>query len=171
MDTKSEDIMFKRLKPDFYLKHYTQITPEWLKENNVKFILSDLDGTLSSQDKEETGEFEKWYKSIEKAGTGLIVISNNTQERVDEFIHKYKIVGLGDCKKPSSRKIEENFMEKGLNPETTILLGDQIFTDVWCGKKIGIRTALVDSIPGNELWHRKLKVPLEKILMKGWRLI
>ena len=162
--------MFKRFKPNFYYQHYTELTPEWLIKQKVKFILADLDGTLAPDGEKEGEEFAAWYKSIEQAGVGLIVVSNNAQARVDDFVARYKIVGFGKCQKPLPKKIQEQLFYKGLNPETTLFLGDQLFTDIWCANKLGLRSVMVESIPGKEDTFRKMKRVVEHTLLKRWKM-
>lgn len=152
------------------MNHFTDLSPQWLQEKNVKFILADLDGTLAPQDAEAGEDFNAWLQSIQANGVGLIIVSNNAQQRVDAFVAKHKLVGLGACKKPRTKVIEEQLFYKGLNPETTLFLGDQLFTDVWCGNTLGVTTVLVDSIPGKEDVFRKVKRKLEQYLLKRWNM-
>ena len=159
--------MLNKIKPDFYQLHYTKLTPEWLLAQNVKFILADLDGTLAPQDEGADEAFGLWLDAIQKAGVGLIIVSNNGQERVDEFVLKHKI---GQCKKPLARVIEARLFHKGLAPETTLFLGDQLFTDIWCAKKLGVRSVLVESIRGKEDAFRQLKRVAENYLLKRWKM-
>lgn len=161
--------MRQKFQPDYLFSHYTAITPDWLQEQNIKFILSDLDGTLAAQDEQESSAFTQWYKSIEASGTGLIVVSNNHPDRVDAFIQRHKLVGIGHCQKPFPKKIRETYVNRGLEVQTTLFLGDQVFTDVLCGKLLGVRTALVEPIPGMEPWVTKSKRGIEKILRKRWK--
>lgn len=158
-----------RWKPNYIFQHYTDITPSWCVKEKVKFILSDLDGTLAAWNEGADDTFVSWYKSIEEVGTGLIVVSNNNEKRVQEFVNVCKLVGYGNCKKPSTHKIQKELFDKGLEKETTIFLGDQLFTDVWCGKKLGIRTALVSPLGDYEPIQTSSKRWLETIVKKTWK--
>lgn len=167
---KSGDDLLEQFQPNFYYTHYTQLTPDWLNEQGVKFILADLDGTLAPQDEAAGEAFDGWLSAIQEAGVGLVIVSNNTQKRVDAFVSRHKIVGLGDCKKPRTKTIEEKLFYKGLQPETTIFLGDQLFTDIWCANKMALRSVLVNSIPGKEDAFRKVKRSAENYLLKRWKM-
>lgn len=149
---------------------YTSLTPEWLTAHKIKFILSDLDGTLAPHNEQEEETFAAWYKSIEQVGVGLIIVSNNDHKRVDDFVVRHKIVGVGRCKKPNTKTIEEAFFYKGLHPDTTLFMGDQLFTDIWCANKLQVRSVLVDWIPGEEDLLLKIKRVAERYLLKGWNL-
>lgn len=148
---------------------YKEITPEWLQKQNVKFILSDLDATLTKHNclhnEEEAAQFRVWYNSIEKAGVGLIVVSNNKQEHVDCFVSQYKLVGIGNCKKPSIQKIQHELFQKGLSPSHSLFIGDQLFTDWLCAKQLGVSFAYIQPISSEEPFFIRLKRKIEKQLL------
>lgn len=156
-------------KPNYIFQHYTEITPAWCVQEKVKFILSDLDGTLVAWNESADETFVSWYKSIEEVGVGLIVVSNNNNKRVQEFVDVCKLVGYARCNKPSTKKIQQELFDKGLQRDTTIFLGDQLFTDVWCGKKLGVRTALVSPLGDYEPIQTSSKRWLEKVVKKTWK--
>ena len=159
----------KNWKPTFVFNHYTEITPEWCVEQKVKFILSDLDGTLVGWNEKADRTFVEWYRSIEKVGVGLIIVSNNEESRVQEFAKVCTLVAYSKCHKPFTEKIQKEIIERGLVKETAIFLGDQLFTDVWCGNKLGIRTALVSPLGDFEPIETRCKRWMEKLVRKTWR--
>ena len=57
----------------------------------------------------------------------------------------------------------------GTNKENTLFVGDQLFTDIWGAKRIGIRNILVKPINKNEEIQIVLKRYLEKIILKEYR--
>lgn len=162
--------MIKNLKPDYWFTHYRQIDTKWMIEHGFRTILSDLDETLATHDTPYNEEFSNWYKQLERDGFALIIISNNTQKRVDEFVTPFSIVGYGKCKKPGTEIIEQQLFYKGLDPNTTLFLGDQIFTDMWCAHRLGIKKALVKPLGGTESkWFMKCKRKLENYIIKKWK--
>ena len=46
------------------------------------------------------------------------------------------------------------------------MIGDQIFTDVWGGNRIGVKTVLVTPINKKESVFTKVKRPFEKIILR-----
>lgn len=160
-----------KLKPDFYFEKYSDITKDWLLRNNIRTVLSDLDGTLVEHNQGMDKEFEDWYENVlQQVDCTIIIASNNTQERVDLFTNPKKLVGYGKCSKPFGNKITQELILKGLNPETTLFLGDQVFTDIWIGKKLGMKTALVKPLGEYEPMVTKVKRGIEKMLLKWWGL-
>ena len=53
--------------------------------------------------------------------------------------------------------------------ETTIFIGDQLFTDVYGAKRSGIRNILVEQIDKKEEIQIVLKRVLERIVMRAYR--
>ncbi|WP_018922763.1 YqeG family HAD IIIA-type phosphatase [Salsuginibacillus kocurii] len=157
------------LKPDFELHHFSDITSDWLKQHNISTIFSDLDSTLAVHDQPGEQEVNEWIQSLSHHGAQLVVVSNNSDERVDKFCDPFGIPGFGDCKKPSPSIIKQHMKEMKVEPESSLFLGDQLLTDVWCGKRLKMKTALVKPIgrehePIQIVWKRKL----EYWIKKGW---
>jgi HAD superfamily phosphatase (TIGR01668 family) len=158
----------KKLKPTYFFDHFSNIQGKWLQEQNIKTIISDLDSTLAPDGKDADESFQLWLNMLEQHEIALIIVSNNHQKRVDSFLTKYKLVGYAKCGKPSIAKIDKELFQKGLEPSTTLFLGDQLFTDMWCGNNLGIQTALVKPIPGHEPWTIRMKRTVEKFIIKNW---
>ena len=56
----------------------------------------------------------------------------------------------------------------GTTPETTLFVGDQIFTDIWGANRANIHSILVKQIASHEEIQIVLKRFLEKIVLKGY---
>lgn len=156
-------------KPDFLFEHFSNITPKWLNENNITSIFSDLDSTLAAHNQNGDKSVINWINRLKKENIQLIIISNNSQERVDAFTKNINIAGYGRMNKPSTRKIIKIMEKHKIDPNKSIFLGDQIFTDVLCGKRLGMKTVLVKPVePEHEPWNITLKRKLETIIRSRW---
>ncbi len=49
-------------------------------------------------------------------------------------------------------------------PAESVMVGDQIFTDVIAGNRAGLRTFMVEKLYKPEIWYVMLKRPFEKIV-------
>lgn len=156
----------KKFKPDYKFAHFTEINKEWLVENEIELILSDLDGTLAAWNELGGEVFEKWLAELHAVNIELFIVSNNSQTRVDSFVNYYGINGIGQCKKPSKGAIFNVLKDKGINPFNVLFLGDQVFTDVMTGKKLGTKTAMVSPFVGEyEPFRTSCKRWLERIVL------
>ncbi|WP_096201095.1 YqeG family HAD IIIA-type phosphatase [Bacillus sp. FJAT-45350] len=161
----------KYFKPDYEIQHFSELTKEWLNERNIKAIFSDLDSTLAIHDHEHgSEELGHWIEMLKENNVTLFIVSNNSQGRVDRFVAPYGIHGLGMSGKPGITRIEKEMNKLGEKSETSLFLGDQIFTDVWCGKRLNMTTVLVHPIGReHEPWNITLKRKLETLIKKRWK--
>lgn len=135
------------LKPDYNLKSIYDIDLDELKNQGVKGMLFDLDSTLmaskSGTYKEET---LNWLEKV-KSNFFMAVVSNNKNP---EYIKK--VEGISDfpvlfrANKPSDKPAREFLKKYNIDPKDCVLVGDRPLTDILCGKFLGCKTILVDSI-------------------------
>lgn len=162
-------ILMKYFKPDFELDHFSKMDANWLEHHRVKTIFSDLDSTLAIHDEPGGDDLRTWIQMLKNHHVKLVIASNNSQGRVDRFCKPFGIIGFGKCAKPAPYKLRKHMDEIGASTETSIFLGDQLFTDVWCGKLLNIRTVLVKPIgKEHEPIQIVLKRKLETIVKKRW---
>ncbi len=67
--------------------------------------------------------------------------------------------------KPKAAGYQRAMKVMGTKPESTMFVGDQLFTDIWGAKKAGIETFLVKPIHPKEEIQIVLKRYLEKIVL------
>lgn len=67
--------------------------------------------------------------------------------------------------KPNPKNYRQAFAEMGTNENTTLFVGDQIFTDVWGANKAGLYSILVKPIHPKEEIQIVLKRYLERIVL------
>ncbi|MBU8907531.1 YqeG family HAD IIIA-type phosphatase [Desertibacillus haloalkaliphilus] len=156
-------------KPDIEIHHFSDLSADVLVKNNIKTIFSDLDSTLAIHDQPGDKELEGWVKMLKENDITLIIASNNNQDRVDAFVKPYNITGFGKCKKPLTSVLEQKMKQLGIQKQTSLFLGDQLLTDVWCGKRLNIKTALVKPLGReHEPWNITLKRQIEKLIRLRW---
>ena len=135
------------LKPDYNIKSIYNIDLDKLKSQGITAILFDLDSTLmASKSASYTQETIDWL-TIVKSQFFIGVVSNNKNE---EYISKVKAISdfplLFRASKPSIKQVKKFLTEYNLSPQNCVLVGDRPLTDILCGKRLGCKTILVDSI-------------------------
>ncbi len=135
------------LKPDYNLKNIYEINLEELKQRGIKNILFDLDSTImQSKTASYTEKTLEWLKKVRK-DFFIAVLSNNHNE---EYIAKVKPITdfpMVFCAAKPDTKAAENFLkDNNLKVSETVIVGDRPLSDIWCGKRLGCMTILVDSI-------------------------
>lgn len=155
--------------PDAFFQSIYDITPEFLKENGIRAIVSDIDNTLVTyDDPEPTERLLVWFKSLSDAGIKLAFISNNNGERVELFNSSLGYVSFSNAHKPCKKTMLRAIDALGEGSEHTAALGDQILTDILAGKLCGIFTVLVPPIKDKTNLFFKTKRLLERKTVKKY---
>lgn len=158
----------KYFKPNYYFKHYSDIKGNWLTKEGITTILSDIDSTLAPHNELGDESLLNWIGEMKKYGVEIICISNNTAERAKVFSEAHGIKAIGNCSKPNTTKIEEFIKKEEIDKKKVAVLGDQLFTDIWVGKRLGVKTVLVHPIGTHQPIGIKLKRIIEKTWIKKW---
>jgi len=161
--------MFNKFKPDFTFNTYKDVTPEFLKEQGIDAVLSDIDNTLAPYEQAEPDEnIIAWVNSLKENGIGLALISNNHTDRVEIFNKTLGLPAYPDSGKPGSKYLKLALSELGSEAERAAVLGDQLFTDAYAGKRMGMKAIIVPPINDKKTLFFKLKRALEKPIMKSY---
>ena len=132
------------LKPDYNLK---SINFDELKQLGIKAVLFDLDSTLmASKSAVYSDEMVAWLKKLQE-DFFVAVVSNNKNPDYIEQVKKISFFPmLFNAGKPRTNAVKNFLNEHNLNISECVLVGDRPLTDVLCGKNLGCKTILVDSI-------------------------
>lgn len=158
--------MSKSLVPDFVFDKYSDVTVEFLKEHNIKALLSDVDNTLSPYEHDVPNkEVLSWIENLRQNGIKIALVSNNNYERLNKYNENMKLVAFADAGKPSRKCYFKAAKELGVDIKECAVLGDQLLTDCWSARRVKIPCIIVPPINDKrDLFHR-FKRALEKPFM------
>jgi HAD superfamily phosphatase (TIGR01668 family) len=155
--------------PEYRFPTFDKASAEFLSEIGVKGIVLDIDNTLEPYENALPGEHVvAWLNSLKAAGIKAAIVSNNHRERVDLFNGEISLPAYSKAKKPFKKNILNAMRDMGTEPENTILMGDQVFTDVWGAHNAKIRAILVLPIKDKRDIFTKFKRLLEKPILKKY---
>lgn len=161
-------IWMKNLKPDMMLDSIYDIDYIKLKNLNKKGLLIDLDNTLIEWDKRKAEEkLINWLLHTQKEGFKICIISNNTEDRVIEFIGDLEIPTIHKALKPMRKSFNKGIGILGLKKQEIAVVGDQVFTDILGGNRTGLYTILVKPMGGKEFWWTTIVRKIEKIVLRN----
>lgn len=121
------------------------LTDLW--EQGIRGIITDLDNTLVSAGTPlATPELIKWLDELQELGFKVVVLSNNGEARVSKFAAPLGIPFVYGARKPRSAAFHRALSILNLEPEQTVVMGDQLLTDVLGGNRLGLYTVLVQPI-------------------------
>ncbi len=149
--------MKKFFRPDYSFDNIFDITPQFLKDLQIKALVADLDNTIADYDTPvPTPEIISWFEKLHSAGIKISIVSNNGRARVEKFCND---LGVVECYwksgKPSNKTILRAIEKLGCAKENVAMLGDKISTDVLGARFSGIVMIKVRSI--KPLWKRSIK--------------
>lgn len=154
--------MFKQLYPYKYIDSIFDLPLETLKKKGIRGLIFDIDNTLSPYDCPEPDEkTRQFFARAQRLGFSVCLLSNNSKERVFLYNRQIKVYTVARAAKPLRHGMKQALKKLRLSPAQVLFVGDQIFTDVWCGNRCGIRTVLVTPCSDKDEWITKIKRGLE----------
>jgi len=159
--------MKARLKPDLYLSSVYELNTDILKERGISGIIVDIDNTLVPWDAKEPDErASNLICSLASQGFKICILSNNTRKRVEEFNKCLNLPAIHKAVKPRKGAFRKAMKLMGTNERNTAVIGDQLFTDIYGGNRLGLYTILVTPMSVKEfLWTRFVR-KLEAVVME-----
>lgn len=160
--------MQNTLKPDLFLNSVYELDIEILKKNHIKGIIVDIDNTLVSWDTCEPDEIcMTFIQRLASNGFQLCILSNARKKRVELFNQKLSLPAIHNAGKPFKRSFANAMRLMGTDSGNTAVIGDQLFTDILGGKRLGLFTILVAPISAKELLWTKFMRKLEKRIISS----
>lgn len=157
--------VFTCFYPDIYLDSVYEIDFEELYRKGFRGVIFDIDNTLVPHGAPADGRSIALFKELQKIGFESVLLSNNKEPRVKSFNDKVHSRYLYKAGKPAKKGYLVAMELMGTRTDTTLFVGDQLFTDVWGAKRAGILTYLVKPIHPKEEIQIVLKRRLERIIL------
>lgn len=136
------------LIPRGFYPSVTAIDPQALAARGIRLVLADLDNTLVPYGVlTPSREVSQWMADLEQAGIRLFLLSNSRKpSRPSSFAQAAGIPYQGHSGKPKRGGYLSAMARMGCTPEQTVMVGDQIFTDVLGANRSGVTPLLVKPI-------------------------
>ena len=155
--------------PNGYFNKVSEISLEYLKENNIKGLILDVDNTLIDYYRNISEETIKWANNLKQNGIKMCILSNsNKHEKVKEVAGKlgleYSYFGM----KPLKRGFKKAKEMLDLENVEIAAVGDQIFTDVLGANRMKMYSILVEPIEEKDIFVTLIKRPIENYIKKQY---
>lgn len=162
--------MLTVLCPNQMAKSVLDINLDDLADRGIGGFIIDLDNTLMGWDSDEMSpQVRDWVAEVRERGFGLCIASNALNDRVRSVAHTLRTPFIAKAVKPRKRAFKEALRLLGVAPEEAAVIGDQIFTDVLGGNRMGIYTILIQPISKNELRTTKMVRCVERRVLSRLR--
>ena len=155
--------------PEYIFQAFDDATPDFLACIGVKGVVLDIDNTLEPYENATPGKrVTDWLDAIKKIGIKASIVSNNCKERVEVFNADIGIPAYFKAAKPFKKNVINAMNDMGTTSKDTILIGDQVLTDVWAAHNAGIRAILVPPIKDKRDLFTRFKRLLERIVIRKY---
>ena len=157
--------IFRAMKPEKVYKSLAEMPWDILAQEGIRTALLDFDNTLGPDHATEPEEYSyNCIKLIQEQGIRCCLVSNAKSGRSAKIAEMLDIPCVTFAKKPGTSGVLKAIELMGSNKQESVMVGDQIFTDVIAGNNSGVRTFMVEKLHKHEAWYVMLKRPLEKIV-------
>lgn len=138
------------------------IDPEALARRAIRGVIVDLDNTLVAWGETRPDpRLKGWLEALARHGLRACIASNALEGRARAFAQAAGVPVIPKAGKPRARAFLRAMEVLGTAPETTAVVGDQLFTDILGGNRLGCWTILVAPVNPREFPGTRLTRLLE----------
>lgn len=158
--------MLKSLYPYEYLTSVFTIDYEKLRNKGYKGLIFDIDATLVPHGRPATPEIEALFRELHQLGFKTLLLSNNSDERIREFIANIDTQYIPLADKPKTDNYIKAVEMLGLPKNQVLMIGDQLFTDILGANRSGIASILVQFLMQENETKIGKKRMVERFILK-----
>ncbi len=137
-----------------------------LKALGIRGFILDLDNTIIPWDSKEMSlEITAWIQMLKTEGFQICIVSNNYDKRVKAIAALFAIPYISRAYKPLKGGFRHGLEVMDLNPKEVAVIGDQMFTDMLGGNRLGLYTIWVKPLNAKEFFGTRISRQFEKIVV------
>lgn len=157
------------LRATRYVASLPQVSVDELVDAGVRLVLLDRDNTCVPRDADvPPAEVMTWLDRAREAGLRLCLVSNNFHSsQVRASAAQMGVEAVDHAMKPLPFALVRAMRLMGAVPGETVMIGDQVFTDVCAGSLAGVRTILVRPQSRRDLWYTHVFRVFERLALRG----
>ena len=158
--------------PHRYAHSVLEVLPDELHSRGIEGVILDLDNTLVRWAREElTEDILAWIAALRVANIRFCLLSNSVlSRRVERVAEVFGCPNIRKAQKPRADGFHRAMKAMNTTPATTAIIGDQMFTDILGGNRVGIYTIMVKPMSKGEfVYTRLVHRPPETLLLRLFR--
>jgi HAD superfamily phosphatase (TIGR01668 family) len=156
--------MLRLLCPNRIVLVSYEIDAVYLQKQQLAGVIVDLDNTIIAWGSPTLPEATiNWVKKLQAAGIKVCLLSNNRGPRVGRIANILKVPFVSKACKPRALGFRQAVRVMNLLPRQVAVIGDQIYTDILGGNRIGCHTIWVTPLSTKEFFGTKITRRLEKL--------
>lgn len=145
-----------------------EIDVSFYEKHKIKYILCDLDNTLDAYyEKTPTIAAKNYFEMLKQHGIELIVVSNNSNQRVSLYANDLGARYIARAGKPFIRKTKKFLNDNKIDFDLCLAIGDQVFTDIVYSNRLKIKSILCDNLVSKDQFVTKINKSFDKFFRKS----
>lgn len=162
--------MYRLLTPHQAVESLFDIDFDALAAAGVRGIIFDLDNTIIPWDScVMCPAIEEWLRGVLARDFRVAIVSNNWHSRVREIADRFGLPFVSRAYKPAKTGFRRALAALGLEPGEVAVVGDQLFTDVLGGNRLGLRTIWVKPLTAHEFIGTRIHRRFERLAVRMLR--
>ena len=154
------------LRPTSYARRIEEIDIESLRADGIRGVIIDLDNTLVGYRlNEPDAKVAAWLDEATRSGFQAIIVTNNATDWALQTAKNLGVPCIPNARKPLLRGFHAALAALGTSNDETVVIGDQVFTDVLGAKRFGMKVILTEPIVPREEWWMRLTRFLERLVL------
>ncbi|QDR80316.1 YqeG family HAD IIIA-type phosphatase [Sporomusa termitida] len=159
--------MLKLLTPCLVVNTIYDINLALLKQRGIRGIIFDLDNTIVAWNSPELGpDMRAWLQQLSGHELKVCLLSNNGNKRVKAIADQCGAPFVARALKPARTGFRQAVHTLGLTPAEVAVVGDQLFTDMLGGNRLGLFTIWVQPLASQEFIGTKITRQFEKLAIR-----
>ena len=146
------------LSPKRYVSRVERIDLDALWAAGKRAIMLDRDNTLVPRDRAcAPDSVAAWLDRARELGFKLYMVSNNWhRDQVERSAAELGLDSICFACKPLPFALTRALARLGVAREAAVLIGDQLYTDVWSANLAGVDSILVKPQTHVDLWYTRI---------------
>jgi HAD superfamily phosphatase (TIGR01668 family) len=154
------------LRPDAFADRLSAISLDDLQTQGVRGLIVDLDNTLVGYGLEEIVAADAaWIRQAKDRGLEVVMLSNNFTGRVARVSGELGIRAVPSALKPSPLGFWRALDMLGTAKADTVVIGDQLFTDVLGSRFAGLRVILTRPLVAHDWYGTRVLRFFERLII------
>jgi len=150
--------------PDLEAATLSDVSLEDLWARGFRGIILDLDNTVCGYHESTLAPgVSEWVLAAKARGFALAMVSNNFRERVAAFGAQLDVPAVPSALKPLPQGFLRALRHLGTSRATTVVIGDQLFTDVLGAKLVGLHAVLTQPLVPKDFWLTRVLRLMERV--------
>ena len=145
-------------QPDRYFARISNIDIKRdLLDCGLRFVFLDVDNTIRSRENQSIPrDVAQWMRDAKAAGVTLCLLSNNFHASVRYLGKLLDVPVVAKAMKPLPAGYAVALRKMGAHRSDSVVIGDQISTDIIGARAIGMKAYLVEPLAKYDLAHMRV---------------